>query len=135
MRLTRNQFVGGVLATLAAWFAAPRDLLAAGPIGSARAKLNLETFTKLVQSTFRVSGADRGGPSDLVLVSAIDRGSTKTTEQFTLDFVSLGGVAIPGGTYEVFQGTLGSFGLYIVPTRRDRGRRWTYFRADFSLLR
>lgn len=135
MRLTRTQFVGSVLATFAAAFAAPRSLFAAAPQRAVKGGLGLATFTGLLQTAFRVEGADHGLSSDFVLVGANDRGSTKMIEQFTLEFVSPGGVATQEGTYGLYHPTLGAFDLYIAPTRKDKGGRQTFYRADFCLLR
>jgi len=135
MQLTRTQFIGGTFAAAVGSILGPRASSAQTSRGLSRRGFSLAKFTSLLQTSFRFQGVDRGRPSDLVLTQAVDRGSNARTEQFSLEFLSPGGVQIPAGTYPVEHADLGSFSLYITPARNEAGGRRTSFRADFNLIR
>ncbi len=133
MEVTRKEFVGGMLAGLAASLASPAILFGQSERQAAKNGFSLAGFQALVNTQFRFGAVDGAKPATLILASALDSGSTAQTEQFSLQFLSRDGLRIEPGTYTVQRSGVGTFSLYIVPSRV--ASEGTYYRADFNLLR
>ena len=129
MKTTRKQF----LTTLASGLAiAASNPLSAITLGSGQAPI-ARNFKEFVGRTFHLTTADSRGTIDVVLEAYDERPTQDGTHQFSLTFVAPGGERLTEGTYSVEQQQMGTFQLFVSPTRRDGVGR-AYYRSDFNLL-
>ncbi len=129
MKTTRTQFLTTIATGLAAAAMNPLSALTLPEGGFPVAR----NFGRLVGRTFHVQTADGRGSIDVVLEAIDERPASNGTHQFSLTFVAPGGERLAEGTYSVEQDGMGSFLLFVTPTRRD-GQGRTFYRADFNLL-
>lgn len=129
MNVTRKRFLGSLVAGVAAVATRPLSAitLPSGPAPVARG------FQGLVGRTFRVTTTDSRGTIDVVLEAYDEKPTKDGTHQFSLTFVAPGGERLTEGTYSVEQQQMGTFQLFVSPTRRD-GQGRAFYRSDFNLL-
>jgi len=135
MKVNRSEFLIVLATGVGGALTFPSSLLAAG--GSREpVQADLEGFRSLVDTVFRAAGPR--GTVDLVLTAVEERtfgrpGDPVRSRQFSLEFRAADGTPLREGAYSVDHDQLGTFLLFVTPTRTDAsGAR--YFRADFNQL-